>query len=70
MTALDSWSLPKPIGYLAALAAAIVTIGGAWKFFDLPVPASRAWVQEVINPYADDSVALLHVRRQVAFNEL
>ena len=67
----DSWSVPKPIGYLAALAAAVVAIGGAWKVLDLPVPATRAWVHEVvISPYQDDSLALLRLRRQVTFNEL
>lgn len=66
----DSWSIPKPLGYLAAIAAAIVSIGGAWKLLDLPVPASRAWVQQTVAPYDDDSRTLLYVRRQLNLAEL
>lgn len=67
---MSSWEVPKPLGYIAATAAAIVSIGGSWKFFDLPVPASRQWVQESLRPYHGDSINLLHLRRTVALNEL
>lgn len=66
----DSWNIPKPLGYLAAVATACVAIGGAWKAFDLPVPASRVWVLETLRPYQEDSMSLLQVRRIVAVNEL
>lgn len=66
----DSWSIPKPLALIAGIAAAITAVGGAWKLLDLPVPASRAWVQQTVAPYDDDSLMLLHVRRQLNLTEL
>lgn len=59
--------------YFTVIAGAIGVITGTaalWVTLDLPVPASRAYVQTTVEPFYNNGYSLLLIRRQLCVVEL
>lgn len=65
-----AWSVLKTITTIGTVAGAFVAVGGAWKFFDLPMPAFQTWVIHQIEPFHDYGLIALRAYRQAKDNEL
>lgn len=65
-----TWTFLKIITTVGTVAGAFVAVGGAWKFFDLPMPAFQTWVIHQIEPFHDYGLIALRAYRQAKDNEL
>jgi hypothetical protein len=65
-----SISVQKAVTLIGATAGALIAVGTIWKLLDLPVPATREWVNYSLEPLREDSYTLLLVRRQLNVTEL